>query len=172
MVLFFCTPRLTAQQVDSLSFTSLSPLYFELINQNQFQRAAALFHYPKQYSQKELEKDLNAVSMGLALFSEEFGKILSWVPENATETVYHVSIGGGDLKYWQRHPKSYVVSYSVEFEKERKGYVGIRFCNIVNDKWEIRDVIYALPKSHPTARARITEIMSKMMQMMSDTSNP
>lgn len=172
VLLVFCTPQLTAQRVDSQPFTSLSSLYFQLITQNQFQRAAALFHYPKQYSQMERQKDLNAVSVGLALFSREFGKILSWLPENATETIYHVSVGGSDLKYWQRHPKSYVVGYSVEFEKEGKGYIGVRFCNIVNDKWEIRDVIYALPKSQPTARARITKIMSKMMQMMQDTSNP
>jgi len=127
VLLVFYTPQLTAQRVDSQPFTSLSFLYFQLITQNQFQRAAALFHYPEQYSQIERQKDLNAVSVGLALFSEEFGKILSWVPEIATETTYHVSVGGSDLKYWQRHPKLYVVSYSVEFEKEGNGYIGIRF---------------------------------------------
>ena len=153
------------QTVSNDTLVNNAVQYFDFIRNNDFHSASRLFHYPGNYTKQELTDDMNTVSNLLAFLANEFGGVLNQNISEAPTSFYHVLVGGGDLPYWQKHPHSVKLTYKVDFEKEGRGYVRIRFCNI-SGKWEIRQVEYGLPTSRPDSRERIMTIMQKMMQPM------
>lgn len=150
---------------DSKEKEEIAANFIGLIQNNDFSSASKLFHYPSDYSSDQLLEDRVGVSNFLEFFNEEFGAILRSKLTKSPHEFYHVSIFGGDVPYWQKYPKYTSLTYKVEFEKEGEGYLCIHFCDIDN-KWEIRMVMYGLPKSLSNSEAKILEIGSKMMKML------
>jgi hypothetical protein len=168
LIKFVIIVGLNAQTIDPVSIKKFSDIYFKLVNESKFVDAAKLFHYPPNYSKVELENDISAVSNGLNVLYEEFGHFKAYDTTIVHIQTVHVNIGGGDIPYWSKHPYSYKVYYPVIFEKEGFGFIIFRFCNI-NDKLEIRDVFYALPKSKENSGSRIQEIMMRMMSIIQES---
>ena len=158
-------PQQTSQDI----LINKASQYFKYVKNRDFYNAATLFHFPKHYSQKERKDDVHAVSKTLELFADKFGNILVANLNQTPNPFYHVMTGGGDLRYWQKHPSSIKVIYEVTFEKESKGYVGLSFCNI-DGNWEIRQVAYGIPAARSDARARITIIQKEMTQLIQSLS--
>ena len=139
--------------------------YFAQVSQSSFAGAAALFHYPKQYSPGERSKDTQAVTQLLKVMPQEFGVPANRKVLEKPYMIYNVSAGGGDLGYWQHHPFSLQKQYEVIFSREAAGYVTMQFCNVTG-VWEIRSVSYGLPAQRADAKARITDIQNKLLQEM------
>jgi len=140
-------------------------LFVNYYNKQDFFSMTNLFHYPQKYTEKELKKDKDGVSKTLKLYFDEFGSILSIEKVNNPPLSYYVSIGGGDIPYWQKYPEVYNTIYAVMFSREGRGYLDFYFCNILG-KWKIRHVSYGLPADSPQSQSRIGDIFQKLNNLM------
>src|SRR5262245_58546982 len=104
----------------------LAQQYFAQVSQSNFAGAAALFHYPKQYTPGERAKDIQAVTQLLKVMTREFGVPTNRKVSQKPYIIYNVSAGGGDLGYWQQHPSSLQTQYEVTFSREAAGYVTLQ----------------------------------------------
>jgi hypothetical protein len=139
-------------------------IFINYYNSKDFLGATSLFHFPADYTANELKEDKDAVSKTLNMYYEEFGRIASIERKDNVSLYYFVSIGGGNLPYWQKYPNTYNLFYKVNFSREGQGYVVLVFCNI-SDKWEIRQVNYGLPADRPESQERISGIFMKWVKL-------
>ncbi|MCL5773104.1 MAG: hypothetical protein M1536_01800 [Firmicutes bacterium] len=153
-----------SQESSEDAIKQIASEYFRLIQNDNFDDAAKLFHYPPEYTKQELANDLRAVSSVLKLFKQEFGQIQAAKISSNPDLYYSIGEEGGNVPYWQKHPTSYELTFEVNFEKEGPGYIVIDFCNI-NNKLEIRIVNYGLPASRPDSKNRIMDVEQKIMKM-------
>lgn len=160
--LFCCTKRILIKSpIPEKSLVKIASKVFKFIENNEFDSASKLFHYPPNYTKKELCKDMKAVSSALKIFDNEFGKIKMAKILVKPKLFYEISIEGGDIPYWQKYPISYRLIYEVNFEKEGSGCVVINCCYI-NNKLEIRSIHYGLPMLRSGVKKRIAQI-SKLL---------
>ncbi|MGA1867043.1 MAG: hypothetical protein ACMUJM_00700 [bacterium] len=145
--------------------TEIASEYFKLIKNKNVNGASKLFHYPTDHTEQEIIKDMNVIGRSLQIFINEFGAVLRADLVETRDIFYHVSIGGGDLSYWKKHPNSINLTYKVKFKKAGQGYIDIMFCNI-NNKWDIRQVSYGLPQSRPDSKEYILDITQKIFQLI------
>ncbi len=131
------------------------------IQKQDFDSALELFHFPPGYTDKELKKDKEAVLEHILLFNNEFGKIITYKPNQGYAEYYHLMAGGGDIVYWGEHPRNINLVYEVEFDKEGPGIVNFVLNNVTGD-WEIQMIGYGLLASNKDAKKRIDEIYKKM----------
>ncbi len=141
--------------------------YFQSVKDRDFGKAAALFHFPRHYSPKERQDDLETVARTLRFLVDKFGAVRAARLYQSPGRFYHVVTGGGDLPYWAKHPSYSQLIYEVDFEKEGKGYVTLAFSNI-DGKWEIRHVAYGLSVDRPDAQSRIMAIGTEMSRLIAD----
>jgi len=121
----------------------------------------ALFHFPSSYSSAELESDQQAVRDALTVLDKELGRVESQDEISTTSDVVFLSVGGGDLPYWKKHPEFRRFTFKVKFAKEGEGFIFIDICQIEKAP-QIRQVHYGLPASYKGARERILAIMNQM----------
>jgi hypothetical protein len=140
-------------------------LFVNYYNKKDFSSMTDLFHFPQEYTEKELREDRNAINKTLKIYFDEFEKIKGIEKVNNPPLYYSVLIGGGNIPYWQRYPEVYNSTYKVMFSREGQGYLAFGFCNILK-KWEIRQVSYGLPAESPQSRARIGDILQKCMRII------
>lgn len=140
-------------------------LFINCYNNNDFFGATKLFHFPQDYTDKELKKEKDAIRKTLKMYFEEFGKITNIEKTDNPSLYYFVMIGGGNLPYWQKYPDVYNTFYKVKFSREGQGYLVLVFCHI-SDKWEIRQVNYGLPAERSKSQERIIGINQKWMKLM------
>jgi hypothetical protein len=135
------------------------------LDQSEYVAAAKLFHYPPDYNLNELNKDINMVSASLELITNELGTINEYIRSDDVELYYDIAVGGGDLKYWEKHPHSVKISFEVEFEKEGTGYCFFNFFKS-KDTWKIKKVTFALPASQKKSKDKIYSIILKLMKLL------
>lgn len=97
---------------------------------------------------------------------ESFGQFNELGISNTGEKVLSLQVGGGDITYWQQHPKFLSLVYSVNFSKYGAGYTTFTICNILN-KFEIREVKYGLEATRSNSKELLQEAL-KHMKLMSD----
>ncbi len=141
---------------------SLSVDFFKHMASSQYSDASVLFHYPLEYTSGKRSEQVIDVSKLLKILSDEFGIPSDYKVNETQAPCYNVTVCGGDMQYWQKHPSFIQIPLEVVFSKESEGYVVILFSNILN-KWEIRAVAYGLPAQRPGAKERVVEIMTKML---------
>lgn len=134
-------------------------------NNQDFRGVTKLFHFPRDYTANELKEDKDAISKVLKLYYEEFGKITNIKKNENPSNYYNVSIGSGNIPYWQKYPETVNLSYKVKFSREGLGYIDVVFCHI-SEKWEIRKVSYGLPADRPKSQERIVSISQKIMKLL------
>ena len=140
---------------------------FFVYEQNQdFNNAANIFHYPPSYSNAELVKDKTAVKLVLEYFNKSFGRVVTHKIVRAPELNLSLSIGGGNLPYWTNNPRLIKTTYEVQFSNDGKGYVVIDLCKI-GKNFEVRAIHYGLPLSRKDTPNRIQEeIFNGMMVVL------
>jgi hypothetical protein len=141
---------------------SLSIEFFKHMASSEYSDASVLFHYPQEYTSKKRSEQILDVSKLLKIFTDEFGLPTSFKVNETPAPCYNVTVCGGDVQYWQKHPSYIPIPLEVVFSKEKEGYVVILFSNIMNS-WKIRAVAYGLPAQRPGAKERVVEIMTKML---------
>lgn len=139
--------------------------FVKFIKSGALDSASTLFHYPSTYSPDDLSNDMRSVTGHLKLLSDEFGKIIKADRSDNPTLFRYVSVGGGDISYWQKYNLTFPVTYKVQFEKEGQGYLTFNFCSI-DGKWRLRDVQFGLPESRPDSQKRIAEITLKLLMQM------
>ncbi len=154
--------RASGQESVEVQLQSLSSGYFKHMASSEYSDAAGLFHYPQKYTPETISEQILGVSKLLKIFSDEFGIPSNYKINESPDPHYNVTVSGGDMPYWQKHPLYLQIPLEVVFSKENDGHVVILFSNILN-KWEIRAVAYGLPAQRPGAKKRVEEIVKKML---------
>ncbi len=151
---------------------SLSIEFFKHMVNSEYSEASGLFHYPLEYTSGKRSEQVVDVSKLLKILSEEFGVPSGFKANKTSAPCYNVTVCGGDIQYWQKHPTFRQIPLEVVFSKESNGYIVILFSNM-SDKWEIRAVAYGIPAQRPGAEERIVEIMTKMLiSLQPETQKP
>ncbi len=141
---------------------ALSVEFFEHMASSKYSDAAGLFHCPREYTSGKRSGQILGISKLLKIFTDEFGIPSNHKINESPDPYYNVTVCGGDMQYWQKHPSQLQIPLEVVFSRENDGYVVILFSNVLN-KWEIRAVAYGLPAQRPGAKERVVEIMTKML---------
>jgi hypothetical protein len=144
--LFIATSATIAKSSDHSEINNVAKRFFYLISQEDYMGASKLFHYPPNYTQEEIKKDIEAVSKFLEAMGTSFGKLSGPVPYTGSNRIMSLQIGGGDIPYWKDHPDYLSKLYEVSFSKYGTGYVTLSLCNLTNN-WEIREAKYGLDAS-------------------------
>ena len=141
---------------------TLSSEFLKHMSSSEYSDAAGLFHCPREYTSVKKSGQVLGVSKLLKIFNDEFGVPSNCKINESADPYYDVTVCGGDMQYWQKHPSQLQIPLEVVFSKENDGSIVILFSNVLN-KWEISAVAYGLPVQRPGAKERIVEIMTKML---------
>lgn len=137
--------------------------YLGYLENNDFESATALFHFPANYTAEELSNDRNAISKALAIVSNEFGGIGRVNKIDSADNYIFLVLSGGNLAYWDQHSYSIPVIHEVTFSNEGAGYLIFFICK-VEKRWEIQKIEYCLPVSRPDSKERINQITRKIFE--------
>ena len=154
--------RASGQESVGAQLQFLSSEFLNHMSSSEYSDASGLFHYPREYTSKEKSEQILDVSKLLKIFTDEFGIPSNYKINETPAPYYNVTVSGGDMNYWEKHPSYMQIPLEVVFSRENDGYVIILFSNI-QDKWEIRAVAYGLPAQRPGAKERVVEIMTKIL---------
>jgi hypothetical protein len=167
----FITNQALAQAPSLTQLQKVSDECLYLIKNGKFKEAVELFHFPPSYTVEEVKKDQDAVKLGLQEMTNLFG-IFGSVDLLKEPAVYiNIPLGGGDIPYWRKYPKTYKLEYKTEFQNEGSGFIIFQLVDI-SKKIEIRSISYGLSATAPNVRERMTKIGKHMMDfMMSLSSN-
>lgn len=137
----------------------------KVIQSGNFDDAAELFHYPPNYSPKELDEDKKEVQLWLMELSKLFGTFDKSEIVQRPVSLYKIEIGGGDIPYWGKYPQFIEVKYGTTFSIEGEGF--IRFTVVqISKKLELRSVAFSISVDSPDAEKRIEKITSQMMDFV------
>src|SRR5262245_52987146 len=131
--------RLPPQQ----SSIQVARTYMNCVVGEDYSCALELFHFPDSYSAVELESDRQAIRAALTLLAKELGRMRKKEESLVAPDVVFLSIDGGDLPYWEKHPKFQRFTFKVQFAKEGEGFIFIDVCQI-DTALQIRQVHYGL----------------------------
>ncbi len=148
-----------AKASDQNEISTLVTDFFNNISQEDHIEASKLFHYPTNYTQEEVNQDIEGVSKFLQALGDSFGNISDATIYNGNSKIISLQIGGGDIPYWQKHPNYLSKVYAVKFSKYGSGYITLTLCNIAN-KYEIREAKYGLDASFRNSTMLLQEAAS------------
>ena len=142
----------------------------KIIQSSNFDEAARSFHYPPNFSPEELEKDRNAVKLGLMELCKIFGTAQKAEIVQRPVSFYNFTIGGSDIHYWQRKPQFIQVTYETTFSREGEGFVVFNVVQF-SKKFELRSAAFGIPIESPNAKERMEKIFVHMMDFMKSMKN-
>ncbi len=151
----------TVESVEA-QIQTLSSEFLKYMSSSKYSDAAELFHCPQEYTSVKRSGQLLGVSKLLKILTDEFGIPSNCKISESPVPHYNVTVCGGDMEYWEKHPSQLQIPLEVVFSKENDGQIVILFANVFN-KWEIRAVAYGLPAQRPGAKERLVEVMTKML---------
>jgi hypothetical protein len=137
----------------------------EIIHRGNFNEAVELFHYPPNFSPKELSQDKKEVKLLLIEMTKLFGAFEKWEVAQGFFISYQFDIGGGDIPYWSKNPQFIEVRYRTRFSNEGEGFVTFKAVQI-SKKLELRSVAFGIPATSPNAEERFKKIVGYMMDVM------
>jgi hypothetical protein len=168
-VLFFLTLAFASQSLGQAltddQLKNFTDNCIEIIQRGDFDEAVELFHYPPNFSPKELSKDKKEVKLGLVEMSKLFGTFEKWEKAQGFVVYYQFDICGGDIPYWNKNPQFIEVRYRTIFSNEGEGFVSFRVVQI-SKKLELRSVAFGIPINSPKAKERFEKIAKHMMDFM------
>jgi len=170
---FYSNPKLAEifgfniyNKPDKEELIKLSSNYFSLFNQNKYEKAVGLFHYPVSFTSQKLKTEKYAISKVLQYLSEEFGEIKNeQLVESRKDYQLVASIQSADDRYWFIHPYAPEILYKVGFGNGEEGIFLVNFCDI-NGSWEIRSIAYFLPASNPKAQEYAFDFRKEMRKLI------
>ena len=115
-----------------------------LIQENAYEAASDLFHYPDFYSTEKRTEEVVSVRQGLEKYKGAFGNIIeTWgsVPE---ADYIGVGVSGADITYWEQYEGTVSqIVLPANFENVGWGVLSIGFVENA-DAWEIQGVNYSI----------------------------
>lgn len=166
LVLLVLLPYLVTcqtQQAQIEEAVKLTDNCIELLKHNELEQIAYLFHFPPEYNEQQIQDDIKDIQEWVVGLKKEFGTLVNAKRLNEPAQYIDLSIGGGNIPYWERHPEFINVVYKASFQKEKDGFI-IFWVVDISKKLELKTIGYGLPANDPLARERIMEIGEKMMQ--------
>ena len=131
----------------NVSTQKLAGEFLRLTQNNQFEQAALLFHYPGTYSAEKKESEFRSVRDGLKKHKDKFGNITEIVNNIPDEQFLGSGVSGAEFDYWkQQTGDSPSIMIPCRFEKLNFGIIRLIFCKI-RDKYEIQSVDYSFIKN-------------------------
>ena len=131
---------------------SLSQDFLKLMEQDSFDKAASLFHYPKTYTIEKKKEEFKSVKQALKRYKRHLGNIVEQVNHMPNGKFIGIGISGADLHYWKKNQEqSAQTAIPCKFEKVEFGVIRILFCNIDN-QIEIQSVDYAFIETDESKR--------------------
>ena len=131
----------------NVSAQKLAGEFLRLTQNNQFERAALLFHYPDTYSTEKKESEFQSVRDGLKKHKDKFGNIIEILNHIPDEEFLGSGVSGAEFDYWkQQTGDSPSIMVPCRFEKLNFGIIRLIFCKI-RDKYEIQSVDYSYIKN-------------------------
>jgi hypothetical protein len=165
LLILLLTSQSLGQETTYDQVKSFTDSCIKAIQSGNFDEAARSFHYPPNYSPEELEKDRNAVKLGLMELCKVFGTVEGSKLLQRPVIFYLFAVGGGDLRYWEKYPESIQVKYEVTFSNEGEGFVVFNVVQI-SKKCELRSAAFGIPIDSPNAKERMGKIAKHMMDFM------
>lgn len=153
----------------SVQANTLSLLTY--LSKAEFSAAANnLFHYPPDYSAKQLSEDQDNVAFSLRAIQRHLGHPVSAKQLTKTEPWISVGTGGGTLPYWEAHPQYTPLRLSVTFSIAGPGYMMLNFVPSGAD-WKLRSVEFALPPGESNAKL-LQQVAVELAERMKQVSHP
>jgi hypothetical protein len=141
----------------------------ELVNRikaQQFNRAAAMFHYPSSQSPAERDADRAAVAKWIETLSEQLGGLQSFTARQSstTEKVLSLSIAGGDVSYWASRGALQTVAhgFNASWKNERDTRVTI---HVMTDQqgWVVQSLHCGVLDSRPDAQQFMMSLARRLV---------
>jgi hypothetical protein len=142
-----------------------------VIQSGNFEEAAELFHYPPNYSPKDLSEDKRGVKLGLLELSNIFGTFGAIEIVQRHANIYVFAVGGGNIEYWENYPQSIEIKYRTIFSKEGEGFLIFRVVRI-SEKLKLRSLAFGISAASPQAKERMQNIGRHMIEFMNQSMQP
>jgi hypothetical protein len=115
-----------------------------LINENSYQAASDLFHYPVFYTTEKEKEEVESVKQGLEKYKEAFGNIVETGDSVPDADYIGVGVSGADIAYWEQYEGTISqIMVAANFENLGWGVLNIGFIEN-NNAWEIQGVSYSI----------------------------
>lgn len=125
----------------------LTKKYLAYVEQNSFEEAANLFHYPSSYSFAKKQSEFNSVKDALKRYKANLGSILQIIGKMPQGDYIGTGVSGAEIDYWnkiQNQPQQIILP--CRFQNLEFCVIRIVFCEI-QDKIEIQSVDYSFIRS-------------------------
>jgi len=135
------------------------------IKAQDFNGAAAMFHYPSSQSSAERNADRAAVARWIKTLSEQLGPLQSFKEQSSTAGgILSVSIAGGDVSYWANRGTLQTVThgFNASWKSERDTRVAV---HVMKDEkgWTVQSLHCGVLASRPDAQQFMTSLARKLM---------
>lgn len=148
--------KINSNQLDAFIVTSL-----KLLETEDFEGLAMMYHYPPTYTRDELAADLRAVENSLKMFNQEFGRFASVTPLESRDLYVNIYATSGSHAYWDHNENAYKVELETKFRNYGPGYLIFHIVDFVGTL-EIKAIAYGLPVSGESV-ARIKKVGEQML---------
>jgi len=115
-----------------------------LIQENAYEAASDLFHYPDFYSTEKRTEEVVSVRQGLEKYKGAFGNIVETGGSVPEADYIGVGVSGADITYWEQYEGTVSqIVLPANFENVGWGVLSIGFIENA-DAWEIQGVNYSI----------------------------
>lgn len=136
----------------------------KLIQAEDFEGAAMMYHYPPNYTREELDQDIKAVTESLRIFNDEFGKFGPVKSLDEEKLYVNIHATGGTHAYWDRQRQAMKIELETDFENFGPGFLVLQVVDIIGTL-EIKAIAYGLPVSGDSVE-RIKQVGDRMVHLM------
>ncbi len=150
-----------AKEINLNQLEAVVETCLKLIQNGDYRGAALMYHYPPDYSQEELNNDLDGVEGSLKIFAEEFGAFREVTPLDKQTLYVNIYASGGSHQYWEEYPNVLKIEMQTEFANFGPGFLIVQLVDIA-DMLEVKAIAYGLPVSGESV-ARIKQVGDRIV---------
>ena len=131
-----------------------------LIQENSYEAASDLFHYPDFYSTEKKKEEVTSVIQGLEKYNDAFGNIIETGGSVPEADYIGVGVSGADITYWEQYEESFSqIVLPANFENVGWGVLSIGFIENA-EAWEIQGVNYNI-----IATDKVRQMMGRLVEL-------
>lgn len=127
------------------------------------EKLANLFHYPSNWTDRQIDYDKCHMGRNFKYMSGKFGKLIKAKESNVQPSRYYISIGSGDEEFWGSQKDIITISLESVFEKEPEVYIFIEIA-LVNGVVKLKQVGY----SYSANIKNLSKVSELMMNYVAD----
>lgn len=166
LTLLLIAPILLALSPAAQASNELASELLHRIKAQQFDKAAAMFHYPSSQSPAERDVDRAGVARWIQTLSEQLGGLQSFTARQSStpEKTLSLSIAGGDVPYWaSRGPLQTTAHvFTASWTNDRDTRVTVY---VMKDQqsWSVQSLRCGVADSRPDARQFMTSLARRLV---------